>query len=41
MLSKDCSGCSQMLFECKQRFERAQKGDKVYCPNGEAHLIDS
>ncbi len=40
MLSKDCDGCGRMLFECKQRFKQAQTGDKVYCPDGTAHLID-
>jgi len=40
MLSRDCDGCSK-LRECGKRFHRAQKGDKVYCPDGTAHLIDS
>jgi CMP-N-acetylneuraminic acid synthetase len=40
MLSRDCDACSQM-FECKLRFSRVQKGEKVYCPNGTAHLVDS
>jgi len=40
MLSRDCDGCSK-LRECGKRFHRAQKGDKVYCPDGTAHLIDN
>jgi hypothetical protein len=39
MLSRDCDGCSQ-LKGCSKRFNRALKGDKVYCPDGTAHLID-
>jgi len=40
MLSRDCDGCSK-LKECRKRYQRALKGDKVYCPDGTAHLIDS
>jgi len=40
MLSRDCDGCS-MLKECSVRFKKAMKGDKVYCPDGTAHLIDN
>jgi hypothetical protein len=40
MLSRDCDGCSNMQLECKQRYGKASKGDKVYCPDGTAHLID-
>ena len=39
MLSRDCDGCSK-LKECSKRYQRAVKGDKVYCPDGTAHLID-
>lgn len=39
MLSRDCDGCSK-LKECSQRYKKAVKGDKVYCPDGTAHLID-
>jgi hypothetical protein len=39
MLSRDCDGCS-ILKECGKRYKRAFKGDKVYCPDGTAHLID-
>lgn len=39
MLSRDCDGCSK-LKECSRRYKKAVKGDKVYCPDGTAHLID-
>jgi len=40
MLSRDCDGCSK-LRECSKRYQKAIKGDKVYCPDGTAHLIDN
>lgn len=40
MLSLDCQGCQHMR-ECARRFILARVGDKVYCPDGTAHLIDS
>jgi hypothetical protein len=39
MLSRDCDGCSQMK-QCSKRFGIADKGEKVYCPDGTAHLVD-
>ena len=39
MLSRDCDACSQM-FDCKRRFQRVTKGEKVFCPDGTAHLVD-
>ena len=39
MLSRDCDGCSQ-LKPCSQRYKMARKGEKVYCSDGTAHLID-
>jgi hypothetical protein len=39
MISRDCDGCSK-LKECSKRFQKAIKGDKVYCPDGTAHLVD-
>jgi len=41
MLSRDCDGCSHMQLECKQRYGKANVGDKVYCPDGTVHLIDA
>jgi hypothetical protein len=41
MLSRDCDGCSKMMFECKQRFEKVKVGEKVFCPDGTAHLVDT
>ncbi|HEX7482256.1 MAG TPA: hypothetical protein VF350_02160 [Candidatus Bathyarchaeia archaeon] len=41
MLSRDCDGCSRMQLECKHRFGKACLGDKVYCPDGTAHLVDT
>ncbi|MEM2099158.1 MAG: hypothetical protein QXU99_05390 [Candidatus Bathyarchaeia archaeon] len=40
VLSRDCDGCSQ-IKACKQRFRKVIKGEKVYCPDGTAHLVDS
>ncbi|MCL2358967.1 MAG: hypothetical protein LBH74_01020 [Nitrososphaerota archaeon] len=40
MISRDCDGCSK-LKECSTRYHKAVIGDKVYCPDGTAHLIDS
>ena len=39
MLSRDCDGCSQ-LEKCSKRYKMARKGEKVYCSDGTAHLID-
>jgi len=39
MLSRDCDGCSQMK-SCGKRFVIAEVGEKVYCPDGTAHLVD-
>lgn len=39
MLSRDCDGCSK-LKECSKRYLKARIGDKVYCADGTAHLID-
>lgn len=39
LLSRDCDGCSQHKI-CKIRFNVAEKGNKIYCPDGTVHLID-
>jgi hypothetical protein len=39
LLSRDCDGCSQMKA-CSRRYFVVEKGDKVYCPDGTAHLVD-
>lgn len=39
MLSADCEGCGQRR-QCEERYKRTEWGDKVYCPDGTAHLID-
>jgi hypothetical protein len=40
MLSRDCAGCSQLRI-CSARFRRVVRSEKVYCPDGTAHLVDS
>lgn len=40
VLSRDCDGCENMLNDCKRRFQRVGLGEKVFCPDGTAHLID-
>lgn len=39
LLSRDCDGCSQMKA-CSKRYWVVDKGDRVYCPDGTAHLVD-
>jgi hypothetical protein len=39
MLSRDCDGCSQLKV-CSKRFRSVGKGEKVYCSDGTAHLVD-
>lgn len=39
MLSRDCDGCTQ-LHVCNGRYQLVKKGEKVYCPDGTAHLVD-
>ncbi len=40
MLSRDCDGCGQ-LQGCTKRYQRVGLQEKVYCPDGTAHLVDS
>ena len=39
MLSRDCDGCSQFKA-CSKRYSKVLKDEKVYCPDGTAHLVD-
>ena len=39
MLSRDCDGCSQYRI-CNERHTKVMKGEKVYCHDGTAHLVD-
>jgi hypothetical protein len=39
VLSRDCDGCSQFKA-CSNRYRQVGKGEKVYCPDGTAHLVD-
>ena len=39
MLSRDCDGCTQQKL-CKKRFIQVEKGNFVYCPDGDRHLVD-
>jgi hypothetical protein len=39
MLSRDCDGCG-LRNHCGIRYQRAGVGEKVYCADGTAHLID-
>ncbi|HTY74727.1 MAG TPA: hypothetical protein VMD05_04095 [Candidatus Nanoarchaeia archaeon] len=41
MLSRDCDGCGRMLTECQHRFAKVSVGEKVYCPDGTRHLVDT
>ena len=40
LLSRDCGGCSQKKA-CNQRYRTVHSGEKVYCPDGSVHLVDS
>jgi len=39
VLSRDCDGCS-LQHMCSERYRLVGKGEKVYCPDGTAHLVD-
>jgi hypothetical protein len=39
MLSRDCDGC-ELQEPCSKRYQMVQRGEKVYCPDGTAHLVD-
>ncbi|HEX7483091.1 MAG TPA: hypothetical protein VF350_06460 [Candidatus Bathyarchaeia archaeon] len=40
MLSRDCDGC-ECMPKCKRRFAKVTIGEKVFCSDGTAHLVDS
>jgi hypothetical protein len=39
LISRDCDGCS-LQQTCLRRFQKVGLGEKVYCPDGTAHLVD-
>ena len=39
VLSRDCDGCT-LLHMCSERYRRVGKDEKVYCPDGTAHIVD-
>ncbi|MCW4004722.1 MAG: hypothetical protein NWE95_12505 [Candidatus Bathyarchaeota archaeon] len=39
VLSRDCDGCS-LQHMCSERYRLVGKNEKVYCPDGTAHLVD-
>ncbi|MCL2477281.1 hypothetical protein [Candidatus Bathycorpusculum sp.] len=39
MISRDCDGCG-LQRPCIKRFRKVRLGEKVYCPDGTAHLVD-
>jgi hypothetical protein len=40
MLSRDCVNCPLRYLQCEKRFNKVIVGELVYCPNGDAHLVD-
>ena len=40
VLSRDCDGCER-ASKCKIRYKQVIIGEKVYCPDGTSHLVDS
>ena len=40
LLSKCCGGCPGKFVDCGRRFQLVEKGEFVYCPTGERHLVD-
>jgi hypothetical protein len=40
MLSRDCDGCYRKRVDCSRRFISVKMGEKVFCPDGTAHLVD-
>ena len=40
VLSRDCDGCGNRQPDAK-RFRTVKVGERVYCPDGTPHLVDS
>ena len=40
LLSKNCDGCYRKFIDCQRRFQSVAKGEYVYCPDGQRHLVD-
>ena len=40
VISRDCDGCEQQK-PCIRRYSKVSEGEKVYCPDGTAHLVDN
>ncbi len=41
MISRDCYKCPfKEQRNCRQRFINVRKGEFVYCPDGDRHLVD-
>jgi hypothetical protein len=39
MLSRDCWGCPN-LHQCERRYQSVAVGERVFCADGTAHLVD-
>ncbi|HSV50016.1 MAG TPA: hypothetical protein VLH35_06835 [Candidatus Acidoferrales bacterium] len=39
MISRDCDGCG-LQKPCLKRYKKVNLYEKVYCPDGTAHLVD-
>jgi hypothetical protein len=40
VISRDCDGCG-LQKPCIKRYRKVSEGEKVYCPDGTAHLVDN
>ena len=40
VISRDCDGCG-LQQPCIKRYRKVSEGEKVYCPDGTAHLVDN
>jgi len=39
MISRYCDGCG-LQRPCIKRYHKVRLGEKAYCPDGTAHLVD-